>query len=94
MLYDNPSMVVARAQPLSDCPKGYTAMTQFAKHPVLYRREIIPACCASLLRNLRLAIFEMHMQNTFAETLESVLDDLAINAAGAIEKVTGIKHQP
>src|SRR5438067_2378921 len=69
-------------------------MTQFTKHPVLYRFEIIPAFRMSLLSNVRLAIFEMHVQDTFAETFETVKDDLAIDAARAVEIMTRIEHKP
>src|SRR5450759_2472296 len=64
LFHDNPSVIIVYAQPLSDYAKGHITTTQFTKDPVLYCFEIIPAFCASLLSNLRLAIFEVHMHNT------------------------------
>src|SRR5260370_12285951 len=81
-------------KPVSDGGERHVALAQFTKHPVAYRSEIIPAICTSLPGDLRLAVLEMNMPDTLTETVQPVLDVPAIIAAGTIEVVAGIEHQP
>src|SRR5947209_5469132 len=94
LLHDNPCAVVTHTQPFGDCSKRHTPKTQFTKHSVLHRREVIPAFCASLAGNLRVTILEMHVQDTFAKTIKPIQDALAIDTARAEEVMPGIEDQP
>src|SRR5260370_7093642 len=60
---------------------------------MLHRAEIVPTFRPCLLGNLRLAILEMHVPDTVAETVEPVQDVRTIAAACAVEVVTGVEHQ-
>src|SRR6266566_4589026 len=93
LLNDDPAAIIVHAQPICDGRERHIALAQFTKNPVTQRCKIVPASIASFLCNQRLAIFEMDMLDTFAKTLQPILDARAIIAASAVEKVTGIEYQ-
>src|SRR6266702_5183115 len=94
LFHDDPPAIIVHAQPICDGRKRHIALAQFTENSVTQRSKIVPASVASCFCNPRLAILEMDMLDTFAETLQAILDVGAIIAASAVEEVTSIEHQP
>src|ERR1700726_3306344 len=80
-------------QVCEDTSKRYCTFTQLTKQAVLQRGEVIPALFAGLFGNLWLTILEMHVTDTSTKAAQAIQDQLTISAAGAVEIMTGIKHQ-
>src|SRR5438034_932951 len=93
LLHNDPPAIVVSAQPICNSRERHIALAQFTKNPMTQCRKIVPASTASFLCDPRLAILEMDMLDTLAETLQPILDARTIIAASTIEEVTGIEHK-